>query len=235
MCDDHGLDDVTPIGVNISSDAINGMWMGDRIAYIKGYDLTNRDDILAWLEAVTQVHDQFVSEFMGSSFDELQLMELPTNPLQRWMIIRDSVAKIISQFQNVTSVLQVIDQLGISLDEYMTAFSTNKFGGYIDRKTFAEFESDMLKERPNYMKLVRKYGLNRNMVKSFQKLYEPIVVRTYGHGNNMGLVRKEFHEMIMAGTISDKEIVKIINEKYKTKYVADTVRWHRRQMKKKDV
>jgi hypothetical protein len=172
---------------------------------------------------------------MGNSFDELQLMELPTNPLQRWMIIRDSVAKIISQFQNVTSVLQVIDQLGISLDEYITAFSTNKFGGYIDRKTFAEFESDMLKERPNYMKLVRKYGLNRNMVKSFQELYEPVVVRTYGRGNNMGLVRKELHEMIMAGTVPDKEIVKVINEKYKTKYVVDTVRWHRRQMKKKDV
>ena len=235
MCDDHGLDDVTPIGVNISSDAINGMWMGDRIAYIKGYDLTNRHDVLAWLEAVTQVHDQFVSEFMGDSFDELQLLELPTNPLQRWMIIRDSVAKIINQFQNVTSVLQVIDQLGISLDEYMTAFSTNKFGGYIDRATFAEFESDMLKERPNYMKLVRKYGLNRNMVKSFQELYEPIVVRTYGRGNNMGLVKKEFHEMIMAGTISNKEIVRIINEKYGTNYVPDTVRWHKRQMKKKDV
>ena len=85
------------------------------------------------------------------------------------------------------------------------------------------------------MKLVRKYGLNRNMVKSFQELYEPVVVRTYGRGNNMGLVRKELHEMIMAGTVPDKEIVKVINEKYKTKYVVDTVRWHRRQMKKKDV
>lgn len=235
MCDEHNLDDVTPIGVNINSDAINGMWMGDRIAYLKGYDLSNSRDILSWLEAVTELHDQFVAEFMGGSFDDLQPLELPTNPLQRWKIIRDSVANAINQFTNVTSVLDVIDKLGISLDEYMTAFSTNKFGGYIDRKTFLEFESEMISERPIYMKIVRKYGLNRNMVKSFQELYEPLVVRIHGRGNNLGLIRKEFHEMILAGTIPDKEIVEMINTKYNTTYIVDTVRWHRRQMKKKDV
>ena len=235
MCDDHNLDDVTPIGVNISSDAINGMWMGDRIAYLKGYDLTNRGDILSWLESVVEIHDQFVSEFMGSSFDDLQPLQLPQNPLQRWKIIRDSVANAVKQFHNVTSILQVLDKLGVDLNDYMIAFSTNKFHMYVSRETFLEFEADMLQERPVYMKIVRKYGLNRNMVKSFQELYEPIVVRTYGRGNNMGLVKKEFHEMIMAGTISNKEIIRIINEKYGTSYVPDTVRWHKRQMKKKDV
>jgi hypothetical protein len=235
MCDEHNLDDVTPIGVNISSDAINGMWMGDRIAYLKGYDLTKSDDIISWLESVVEIHDQFVAEFMGGSFDDLQPLELPTNPLQRWKIIRDSVANAVKQFHNVTSVLQVLDKLEIDLNDYMVAFSTNKFHMYVSRETFLEFEADMLQERPVYMKIVRKYGLNRNMVKSFQELYEPIVVRTYGRGNNMGLIRKELHEMIMAGTIPDKEIVKIVNEKYNTTYVVDTVRWHRRQMKKKDV
>jgi hypothetical protein len=235
VCDEHNLDDLTPIGVNINSDAINGMWMGDRIAYLKGYDLSNSRDILSWLEAVTELHDQFIAEFMGGSFDDLQPLDLPTNPLQRWKTIRDAVYNAVKQFDAVTSVLDVIDKLGISLDEYMTAFSTNKFGDYIDRKTFLEFESEMISERPIYMKIVRKYGLNRNMVKSFQELYEPLVVRIHGRGNNLGLIRKEFHEMILAGTIPDKEIVELINKKYNTTYVVDTVRWHRRQMKKKDV
>ena len=235
MCEHDELGDIIPIGVELNSDAINGMWMGDRIAYLKGYDLSNRRDILSWLEAVVEIHDQFVAEFMANKFDDLQPLDLPDNPLVRWKIIRDSVYNAVKQFTDVTSVLDVIDKLGVTLDEYMTAFSTNKFGGYMDRKTFAKFESEMLAERPTYMKIVRKYGLNRNMVKSFQELYEPLVVRIHGRGNNLGIIRKEFHDMIVAGTVPDKEIVEMINNKYGTTYIVDTVRWHRRQMKNKDV
>jgi hypothetical protein len=232
MCDEHSeLGDIIPIGVELNSDAINGMWMGDRIAHIKGYDLTNRSDILAWLESVTELHDLFVAESMGSSFDDLQPLELPQNPLQRWKLIRDSVANCIKQFTEITSVLDVIDKLDVSLDEYMTAFSTNKFGGYMDRKKFIEFELDMCRKRPNYMELVRKYGLNRNIVKGFRELYEPIVKRQHGQSNNMGLITREFHEMIMSKKFSDKEILETMNTKYGTTYTKDSIRWHRRSSK----
>ncbi len=231
MCEEHNLDDVTPIGVNISSDAINGMWMGDRIAYLKGYDLSNREDILSWLEAVTELHDQFVEQFMGDKFDELQPLELPTNPLSRWKIIRDSVIIAVRQFNDVTSVLDVLDKLGVSLDEFMVAMTTDKFTGSMSREKYLQFEQDICQARPVYMQLVRKYGINRNLMKSFQNLYEPLVIRIHGRGNDLGLIRREFHEMIMAGTMTDKEIVKLINDKYGTSYVVDTVRWHRRKMK----
>jgi hypothetical protein len=233
MCDEHNLDDVTPIGVSINSDAINGMWMGDRIAYLKGFDLTNRRDIISWLEAVTEIHDQFVAEFLADKFDDLQPLEqLPTNPLQRWKIIRDSVMNAVRQFENVTGVLDVLNKLGITLDEFMVAMTTNKFDGEMDEAKFLAFEQAMCSSRPIYMQIVRKYGVNRNLIKSFQELYEPIVVRTHGRGNNIGLIRKEFHDMIMAGTIPDKEIVETINKKYNTTYKVDSVRWHRRQSKK---
>jgi hypothetical protein len=236
MCDDdHNLDDVTPIGVNISSDAINGMWMGDRIAQIKGLNLTNRRDILTWLEAVVEIHDMFVAEFLANKFDELQPLELPTNPLQRWKMIRDAVIIAVRQFDDVTGVLDVLNKLGVTLDEFMIAMSTNKFEGEMNETKFLAFEQAMCSPRPVYMQIVRKYGVNRNLIKTFQELYEPLVVRTHGRGNNLGLIRKEFHEMILAGTIPDKEIVELINKKYDTTYVVDTVRWHRRQMKKKDV
>lgn len=231
MCDEHSLSDVTPIGVELNSDAIKGMWMGDRIAHIKGYDLTNRRDILSWLESVTEIHDQFVEQYLGASFNDLEPLELPTNPLMRWQIIRDSVANAVKQFADVTSVLDVLDKFGVTLDEYLVAFSTNKFAGHIDRETFAQFESDMCRKRPNYMELVRKYGLNRNMVKGFRKLYEPLVIRQHGHGNDVGMIRKEFHDMIMAGEIPDKQILETINGKYGTAYVLDSIRWHRKRMK----
>ena len=41
MCDEHGgLGDIIPIGVELNSDAINGMWMGDRISYLKGFEIS---------------------------------------------------------------------------------------------------------------------------------------------------------------------------------------------------
>ena len=231
MCEHDELGDIIPIGVELNSDAINGMWMGDRIAQLKGYNLDDPKDILSWLEAVTELHDLFVAEFMGGSFNDLQPLELPTNPLQRWKIIRDSVANCVKQFSEVTSVLDVIDKLGVTLDEYMTAFSTNRFGGYMDREKFAQFESDMCRKRPNYMELVRKYGLNRNIVKGFRELYDPIVHRQHGQTNSMGLITKEFHEMIMSAEIPDSEILEIMNTKYGTNYTKESIRWHRRSSK----
>lgn len=229
--DEHNLDDVTPIGVELNSNAINGMWMGDRIANIKGYDLTNQRDILSWLETLVEVHDQYVAEYLGASFNDLEPLVLPTNPLVRWRIIRDTVTNAVKQFADVTSVLDVLDKLGVTLDEYMVAVSTNKYTGSIDRETFAQFESDICRKRPNYMELVRKYGINRNMMKTFREIYEPLVIRQHGHGNDVGMIRKEFHDMIMLGEIPDKEILQIINGKYGTNYVLDSIRWHRKRMK----
>ena len=60
MCEHEWLGDIIPIGVELNSDAIKGMWMGDRIAELKGYDLSNKNDLLNWLEAVTEIHDKFV-------------------------------------------------------------------------------------------------------------------------------------------------------------------------------
>jgi hypothetical protein len=211
------------------------MWLGERIAYLKGFDLSKRRDIISWLEAVTEIHDKFVGEWVAESFDKVEPLELPTNPLQRWMLIRNTVAETLKQFEEVTGVLDVLNKLGVTLDEFMVAMSTNKFEGEMNETKFLAFEQAMCSPRPVYMQIVRKYGVNRNLIKTFQELYEPLVVRTHGRGNNLGLIRKEFHEMILAGTIPDKEIVELINKKYDTTYVVDTVRWHRRQMKKKDV
>jgi hypothetical protein len=227
MCEHEWLGDIIPIGVEPNSDAINGMWMGDRIAELKGYDLSNKNDLLNWLEAVTEIHDKFVEQFIAPNFDSIEPLELPTNPLVRWRIIRESVAIAVAQFP-VTSIIDVITKFGLTLDEFMTAMSTDRFERTITVDEFLAFEADMLKLRPNYMSIVRKHNISRNMVRSFKKLYEPMVIRQHGQGNNMGFVKKEFHEMILARELSDKEILKTIKDKYNIEYTQDAIYYYRR-------
>ena len=109
----------------------------------------------------------------------------------------------------------------------MVAMTTNKFGRYISREQFVAFENDMLDKGAIMSKIVVKHGIIRNLVIAFRDLYEPMVIRLHGQGNDMTLMRKEFHDLIRAGT-NPKEIVAFIKEKYDISYTLGAVRNYRK-------
>jgi hypothetical protein len=228
MSEHEWLDDVTPIGVSQDSLAIQNMWMGKRIAETMGYDLSNPQHILSWLASVTDFHDKYV-ESQGTcvlDYDSLQPLVVDPNILVHWKNIRETVINAVRQFP-VKSVLDVLDKIEIPLSEFMVAMTTNKFGRYISRKEFLEFEEDMLKKGVIMSKIVIKHGIIRNLVIAFRDLYEPMVIRLHGQGNDMTLMRKEFHDLIRAGG-NAKEIIAFIKQKYNITYSPDAIRDYRK-------
>ena len=228
MSEHEWLDDVTPIGVSQDSLAIQNMWMGKRIAETMGYDLSNRQDILSWLASVTDFHDKYV-ESQGTcvlDYDSLQPLVADPNLLVHWKNIRNTVINAVRQFP-VKSVLDVLDKIDVSLADFMVAMTTNKFGRYISREQFISFENDMLEKGAIMSKIVVKHGIIRNLVIAFRDLYEPMVIRLHGQGNDMTLMRKEFHDLIRAGT-NPKEIVAFIKEKYDISYTLGAIRNYRK-------
>jgi hypothetical protein len=228
MSEHEWLDDVTPIGVSQDSLAIQNMWMGKRIAETMGYDLSNRQDIVSWLASVTDFHDKYV-ESQGTcvlDYDSLQPLVEDPNILVHWKNIRETVINAVRQFP-VTSVLDVLEKIEIPLSEFMVAMTTNKFGRYISRKEFLEFEQDMLKRNAVLSKIVVKHGIIRNLVITFRDLYEPMVTRLHGQGNDMKMMRKEFHDLIRAGN-NPKEIIAFIKEKYSISYTLGAIRNYRK-------
>lgn len=228
MSEHEWLDDVTPIGVNQDSLAIQNMWMGKRIAETMRYDLSNPRDILSWLASVTDFHDKYV-ESQGTcvlNYDSLQPLVVDPNILVHWKNIRDTVINAVRQFP-VKSVLDVLEKIDVSLADFMVAMTTNKFGRYISREQFVSFENDMLEKGAIMSKIVVKHGIIRNLVIAFRDLYEPMVIRLHGQGNDMTLMRKEFHDLIRAGT-NPKEIVAFIKEKYDISYTLGAVRNYRK-------
>jgi hypothetical protein len=105
--------------------------------------------------------------------------------------------------------------------------TTNKFGRYISRKEFLEFEQDMLEKNAIMSKIVVKHGIIRNLVIAFRDLYEPMVIRLHGQGNDMTLMRKEFHDLIRAGGKTE-EIIAFIKQKYNITYSTDAIRYYRK-------
>ena len=228
MSEHEWLDDVTPIGVSQDSLAIQNMWMGKRIAETMGYDLSNPRDIVSWLASVTDFHDKYV-ESQGTcvlDYDSLQPLVVDPNILIHWKNIRETVINAVRQFP-VKSVLDVLDKIEVSLADFMVAMTTNKFGRYISREQFIAFENDMLEKGAIMSKIVVKHGIIRNLVIAFRDLYEPMVIRLHGQGNDMTLMRKEFHDLIRAGT-NPKEIVAFIKEKYDISYTLGAVRNYRK-------
>lgn len=228
MSEHEWLDDVTPIGVSQDSLAIQNMWMGKRIAETMRYDLSNRQDILSWLASVTDFHDKYV-ESSGTcvlDYDSLQPLVVDPNILVHWKNIRETVINAVRQFP-VKSVLDVLEKIDVSLADFMVAMTTNKFGRYISREQFISFENDMLVKGAIMSKIVVKHGIIRNLVIAFRDLYEPMVIRLHGQGNDMTLMRKEFHDLIRAGT-NPKEIVAFIKEKYDISYTLGAVRNYRK-------
>ena len=228
MSEHEWLDDVTPIGVSQDSLAIQNMWMGKRIAETMRYDLSNRHDIVSWLASVTDFHDKYI-ESSGTcvlDYDSLQPIEVDPNLLVHWKNIRDTVINAVRQFP-VKSVLDVLDKIDVSLPDFMVAMTTNKFGRYISREQFISFENDMLEKGAIMSKIVVKHGIIRNLVIAFRDLYEPMVIRLHGQGNDMTLMRKEFHDLIRAGT-NPKEIVAFIKEKYDISYTLGAIRNYRK-------
>ena len=228
MNEHEWLDDVTPIGVSQDSLAIQNMWMGKRIAETMRYDLSNPRDIVSWLASVTDFHDKYV-ESQGTcvlDYDSLQPLVVDPNILVHWKNIRETVINAVRQFP-VKSVLDVLDKIDVSLADFMVAMTTNKFGRYISREQFISFENDMLEKGAIMSKIVVKHGIIRNLVIAFRDLYEPMVIRLHGQGNDMTLMRKEFHDLIRAGT-NPKEIVAFIKEKYDISYTLGAVRNYRK-------
>ena len=228
MSEHEWLDDVTPIGVSQDSLAIQNMWMGKRIAETMGYDLSNPRDILSWLASVTDFHDKYV-ESQGTcvlDYDSLQPLVVDPNILVHWKNIRETVINAVRQFP-VKSVLDVLDKIDVSLADFMVAMTTNKFGRYISREQFISFENDMLVKGAIMSKIVVKHGIIRNLVIAFRDLYEPMVIRLHGQGNDMTLMRKEFHDLIRAGG-NAKEIIAFIKQKYNITYSPDAIRDYRK-------
>lgn len=228
MSEHEWLDDVTPIGVSQDSLAIQNMWMGKRIAETMNYDLSNPRDILSWLASVTDFHDKYV-ESQGTcvlDYDSLQPLVADPNLLVHWKNIRETVINAVRQFP-VKSVLDVLDKIEVSLGDFMVAMTTNKFGRYISREQFISFENDMLEKGAIMSKIVVKHGIIRNLVIAFRDLYEPMVIRLHGQGNDMTLMRKEFHDLIRAGT-NPKEIVAFIKEKYDISYTLGAISNYRK-------
>ena len=228
MSEHEWLDDVTPIGVSQDSLAIQNMWMGKRIAETMRYDLSNRQDLLSWLASVTDFHDKYI-ESSGTcvlDYDSLQPLVVDPNILVHWKNIRETVINAVRQFP-VKSVLDVLEKIDVSLPDFMVAMTTNKFGRYISREQFISFENDMLVKGAIMSKIVVKHGIIRNLVIAFRDLYEPMVIRLHGQGNDMTLMRKEFHDLIRAGT-NPKEIVAFIKEKYDISYTLGAIRNYRK-------
>ena len=179
---DDCLCDVTPIGVKIDADAVNGMWLGDRVADILHTDFTDPDDVLSWLETVTATHDKWVEshDLYAVSFDDIGPIMLIDGPLlSQWGQIRKAVKYCVTNFP-VRSFVDVLERLCIEPDLFMTAFTTNKFNQKMTYDRLRALEKDMLADAPNYAEVGRKHLIPRQVILNFRQLLAPIKARQQG-------------------------------------------------------
>jgi hypothetical protein len=224
------LCDVPTLGVQISADAVNGMWLGDRIASILGIDERgwDRDTVLQWLETLVMVHDRHrdMSDFQAPTLAEVMPVGYRGNPLEFWAAIRRAVQDCVTRFQ-VDSVLDVLPRLGVSFSEFLSAVSSGKYAGDMDEDGWRAFEADMLDYRPNYAAVCRKHGVSRQSMVTFRALLDPIHVRKHGQKPNHEDVVAFIRERVLAGE-PDRIIAEAATAHFGYPCSKEKVRWHRR-------
>ncbi len=166
----------------IKVDAVYGMWQGERICEIMGYTQENdhvwtSDTMLNYFDKLLQCYDLFRSTngFMSESFDTippLKLDGLRTN-LEKWQHIRNSVLDYSKQFPNA-EVMDILDKLGVSLDEFYTAVTVNKKQNIMNETQFRSFCYACLADNPNFAKIGRDYGTGVNTMLYFKKLFRAV-------------------------------------------------------------
>ena len=212
---EYCLCDVPTLGIKMDPVAVQHMWMGDRVAEIRDYDLTHKWDVVEWLADLVTLKDAQRANYLPT-MHEIPALEKRQNPLEWWRDIRETVGKIARHYP-IDTIMVALNQLQVDIDEFMPAMSTGKVARHLTAQEFADFEKEMLERKPNYAAVGRKYGLGRSTILSFKKLFEPMHLRKYGVGGDMKLVRREFHELIK-NVMGANETLALIEQKYGVKY-----------------
>ena len=167
----------------IKVDGVYGMWQGERICEIMEYTqdaghVWTTDTMLNYFEKLVECYDLFRStnSFMSQSFDTIPPLQLDgLTSLQRWQHIRNSVLDYGKQFPTV-EIMDILDKLGVSLDEFYTAVTVNKKQNAMNETGFRSFCYACLEDNPNFAKIGRDYGTGVNTMVYFKKLFRAIKI-----------------------------------------------------------
>ena len=166
----------------IKVDAVYGMWQGERICEIMGYtqDMNHvwtTDTMLNYFDKLLECYDLYRSTngYVSESFDTIQPLELNNlrSSLEKWQQIRNSVLDYSKQFHNI-EVMDILDKLGVSLDDFYKAVTVNKKQNTMTETGFRSFSYACLEDNPNFAKIGRDYGTGVNTMVYFKKLFRAI-------------------------------------------------------------
>jgi hypothetical protein len=171
------LSDVKPIGVRITVDAVNEMWMGERIAEIMGYTNPDHewdtDSMLDYFEKLVECHDAFVNNngFVSATPDAIKPLSRKdfTNPLSWWKAIREAVIAHSQQHPTLNPV-DVIIKLGITQQEFFTAVTVNKVKYDLTETELRELCDKVGARNPNLSAIGRQYKITRATMNYFRRL-----------------------------------------------------------------
>jgi len=162
-----------------NTDAVYGMWQGERICEILGYTKGHewdRDSILNYLETLVYVHDKWIENgaHYSADFETTKPLSFDgLNPLQSYKLIRDAVHQLALQFPTV-AVADIILKLGISIEEFQRAVSVNKNKTIMSESGFRSFSIACLSDKPNFAKIGRDFGTGVNTMKFYKKLFREL-------------------------------------------------------------
>jgi len=163
-----------------ADDAVQGMWMGQRICDVLGYDsdhVWDDQSILKYLETLVMVHDEWASSggFYATGVDAIQPLSMPKNPCQATALIRNAVYEFSMRFHKVPP-MDIITKLGVTIEQFQQAVSGNKESSVLmDESKFRLFCSTCLTANPNYAKIGRDFGVGVNTMVYYKKLFRGIM------------------------------------------------------------
>lgn len=156
----------TPINIRC---AVRDYRFGPAIVNVRGYQLPWTDsEIVNYLESLVKAHDEIhgwghvIVDMNHAGADEAEL------PVARWARIRNTVKQALAGTPK-PPVLRVLEAMGISAEEFISAATTGKC--VMSATVLAEFERVLIDEQPSNPALARQFHLSADTVEGLRKYW----------------------------------------------------------------
>lgn len=232
--DDHNVDclcDVVitrplpPISACLS-DGVQDLWMGARVAEVRGYSRPWTDSqILDYLQDMAKFWDEF-------HYKVEPLQGLDSQPddalLVKWQAIRDTVKARMESSDE--PLVHILNSLNVSPQDFMDAATCKKAGTGWTATRLQKLDDMFMDMGVSYPKIQAEFGLTEHFVRGLRKYWGQ------RRGRRQGVVleaeaRVYMHALCRETALTPTEIVDKVHKKFGTVYSLSTISKYRSRMK----
>jgi hypothetical protein len=214
-------------------DGVTDMFMGEELVALRGYEGDwDRYKILNYFEDLVTFWDAWHAglspDFVATSLQDVPplFLEHETQLYVKWKQIRVKVQYCMDRFDEC--LVDILKHINISAQEFADAVCIAKAGSDWDYDKVQKLDELFMKTNLVFVDIAREMDLSVNIIDGMRKYWQPRRTRLGFTGENQAKIF--FKQLCGDLTLSNKQIVTMVEDAYGVKYSTGAISKCRKRM-----